>query len=305
MKAYHHYQRGLTLFEVSIAISVALAVLLSFAPYHIKLMERGLVEQTAQRAKMVYEAAINYRLDDRDGDGDSDGEWPSNTTELVNDGYLPDVALQTSWGGNIDLDSAGEDLQMKFSLPEMRFVNAVAAKLPVPKISGLEITQLIVRPGQEESLSQLQDLAGIRPWTGHHKAGDNDLTEVHTLKAKFIAAGEKVEVGASCSSEDGEEERDKPGVGARAIAEDDEVSVPVFCNGKIWVREDQMALSDCKVCVACKDGITWTPGRCNDASDNGWTQTEEACIYLDSLAVKFVCGKDSWDDWPNGKKKTR
>ena len=295
MKAYHHHQRGLTLFEVSIAISVALAVLLSFAPYYIKLMERGLVEQTAQRAKMVYEAAINYRLDSEDGD------WPNNTTELVNDGYLPDLAMQTSWGNDITLDLDDEDLQMKFSLPEVRFVNAVAAKLPVPEIDheSKEITQIIQRPGQEASLSELQDLAGIRAWTGHHEAGGNDLTDVHTLKAKFIVTDEAVELGESCSPPAGEEDRDKPGKGAWAIAEDSGVSVPVLCNGTRWVRQEKLDITSCKVCIACSDGNKWRMGACDEADDDGWAiSNKETCADAGNLGIKFVCGSDSSEGYP-------
>ena len=298
MKAYHHHQRGLTLFEVSIAISVALAVLLSFAPYYIKLMERGLVEQTAQRAKMVYEAAINYRLDGRDidGDGHADHVWPRNTTELVNDGYLPDLARQTSWGNDITLDLDDEDLQMKFTLPEMRFVNAVAAKLPVPEIDrdNMKITQIIQRPGQEASLSQLQDLAGIRAWTGDHEAGGNDLTDVHTLKAKFIVTDETVELGESCSPPAGQEDRNKPGKGAWAIAEDSGVSVPVLCNGTQWVRQDKLDIMSCKVCIACSDGGSWSMVACDFPDDDGWAYNRTADVCADDgfVAVKFVCGSD-------------
>jgi competence protein ComGC len=320
MKAYHHHQRGLTLLEVSIAISVALAVLLSFAPYHIKLMERGLVEQTAQRTKMVYEAAINYRLDNDNGD------WPQSTAVLKEAGYLPDVARQTSWGDSIALGFAsnGLDLEMKFSLPEMRFVNAVAAKLPVPKISGLEITQLIVRPGQEESLSQLQDLAGIRAWTGSHNADNNDLNKVGTLTAKFIATNQEVTLGASCSPATEDEKKNKPGKGGRAMIKlADGVFAPVFCDGTKWVREAQMAMSQCKVCIACKqkhpgsktDEIaeksgSWFRGACDYPDDDGWAVARDHLSGCGSngrgllqglagkhtqginLAIKFVCGPD-------------
>ena len=294
MKAYHHHQRGLTLFEVSIAISVALAVLLSFALYHIKLMERGLIEQTAQRAKMVYEAAINYRLDGRDidDDGYADHVWPNNTTELVNDGYLPDVALQTSWGGNIDLESEGEDLQMKFTLPDMRFVNAVAARLPVPKIVGLEITQLIVRPGQEASLNELQDLAGIRPWTGDYKAGRNDLTNVADIDTLRIRTDSVEEEGEDCEAY---------GVGTRAVIWNTSSNgpKPAFCDGSVWKKPDVLQMPSCKVCIACSDRATWRMHGCNDSSDNGWTVTaRNICAKSGRLAIKFVCGKDSSPEVP-------
>ena len=310
MKAYHHHQRGLTLLEVSIAISVALAVLLSFAPYHIKLMERGLVEQTAQRAKMVYEAAINYRLDN--------GDWPQSTAVLKGAGYLPDVARQTSWGHSIALGLAsnGLDLEMKFSLPE-RFVNAVAAKLPVPDITGREITQIIQRPGQEASLSQLQDLAGIRAWTGSHNADNNDLNKVGTLTAKFIATNHEVKLGASCSPATENEKKNKPGKGGRAMIKlGPGVFAPVFCNGTEWVREDLMPMSQCKVCIACKQknninktddharrGGSWQGGVCDYPDDDGWAVAREFVSGCGAdrrffetkginIAIKFVCGPD-------------
>ena len=320
MKAYHHHQRGLTLLEVSIAISVALAVLLSFAPYHIKLMERGLVEQTAQRTKMVYEAAINYRLDNDNGD------WPQSTAVLKEAGYLPDVARQTSWGGSIALESAsnGLDLEMKFSLPEMRFVNAVAAKLPVPEIDheSKEITQIIQRPGQEASLSQLQDLAGIRAWTGPHNADNNDLNKVGTLTAKFIATNQEVTLGASCSPATEDEKKNKPGKGGRAMIKlGDGDFAPVFCDGTKWVTEAH--LSQCKVCIACKHKHpqvktgasgqgrgSWFRGACDYPDDDGWAVARdflsgcgsngrgmddnwiEPYTQGISLAIKFVCGPD-------------
>ena len=290
MKAYHH-QRGLSLFEVSIATSVAFTVLLSFAPYYKKIMERGLVEQTAQRAKMVYEAAINYRLDGRDidGDGHADHVWPSSTTALKDAGYLPGVALQTSWGGNIDLESAGEDLQMKFSLPE-RFVNAVAAKLPVPVIDGMQITQLIVRPGQEASLSQLQDLAGRRAWTGSHNAGNNDLTNVADFQAKYIRATSVVPDGSPCEKE-----------GNRAMIWETTSNgpLPAFCDGNVWKKPDVLQMPRCKVCIACSDGNKWRMAACDEADDDGWAiSNKEVCADAGNLGIKFVCGPDSSEGYP-------
>ena len=91
------------------------------------------------------------------------------------------------------------------------------------------------------------------------------------------------------------------GEGARAIIETDTLGIyaPVFCDGEKWVMEEKLGLSDCKVCVACQDGSCWHLVSCNDASDNGWTITRESSCFsglggLGKLAVKLVCGKDSY-----------
>ena len=99
------------------------------------------------------------------------------------------------------------------------------------------------------------------------------------------------------------------GEGARAIIETDTLGIyaPVFCDGEKWVMEEKLGLSDCKVCVACQDGSRWHLVSCNDASDDGWTGMESrGSRCFDSwgkLAVKFVCGKDSYrDDKPSDRR---
>ena len=152
MKNDQYHKRGFTLFEVSVAMSIAIAALLSFVPYYIKIMERGLVEQTAHRAKMVYEAAINYRLD-------NNGTWPGNTAVLTTNNYIPAVAATTSWGDNFVLAPAANNrLSLEFDLPNAKFVRAVAARLPAPTITITDqdnkIEEFIVPPGQEAGLQQ-------------------------------------------------------------------------------------------------------------------------------------------------------
>ena len=177
---------------------------------------------------------------------------------------------------------------------------------------------------QEESLSQLQDLAGIRAWTGSHNADNNDLNKVGTLTAKFIATNQEVTLGASCSPATEDEKKNKPGKGGRAMIKlADGVFAPVFCDGTKWVREAQMAMSQCKVCIACKqkhpgsktDEIaekagSWFRGACDYPDDDGWAVARDHLSGCGSngrgllrglagkhtqginLAIKFVCGPD-------------
>ncbi|MGB2045915.1 MAG: type II secretion system protein [Porticoccaceae bacterium] len=286
MKNYQYHKRGFTLFEVSVALSIAIAALLSFVPYYIKIMERALVEQTAQRAKMVYEAAINYRFDN--------SQWPSDTAALKDADYLPAAATQTSWGTEIVLEPADNDndLNMKFTLPEVRFVNAVAARLPAPQIDGMEIKELIVRPGEEASVQNLQDLAGTRRWTGHRDAHGKNIFNVNALSTKniqteFIVTTLDVTDETVCTRE--------PLIGARAIKKGPDDSIlPAFCDGETWKTPQQLELSDCKVCIACSDGSEWRLVTCDEADDDGWAiSNKEVCANKGNLAIKFVCGPDS------------
>lgn len=293
MKRYQYPQRGLTLFEVSIALSVAIAAMLSFTSFYLKIMERGLIEQTVYRAKLVYEGALAYRIDKK--------QWPDDIDVLIDKSYIPELAAETSWGEDISFsETTGfTSLNMKFDVPSEPIGHSIAARLPTAQsltTAGVtEVTEFIAIPGQEFSLALLQDLAGDRPWTGHHEAGGNDLTDVHTLKAKFIVTDE-VQLGESCSASEGEEDRDKPGKGARAIAEHDGVSVPVLCNGTEWVRENKLEIMTCQVCVACSDGEDdgdWRAVACDKPDNDGWAVSHERhCLGGGYLAVKFVCGSD-------------
>ena len=100
------------------------------------------------------------------------------------------------------------------------------------------------------------------------------------------------------------------------------VFAPVFCNGTEWVREDLMPMSQCKVCIACKQknninktddharrGGSWQGGVCDYPDDDGWAVARDFLSGCGSngnnsdgqggtrtrginLAIKFVCGPD-------------
>ncbi len=80
MKDYQYRRRGLPYLIVSVALSIGITALLAFTPYYLKIMERGLIEQTAYRAKMVYEGAINYYIDNN--------QWPTDTAALSSGNYI-------------------------------------------------------------------------------------------------------------------------------------------------------------------------------------------------------------------------
>ena len=305
MKRYEYPQRGLTLFEVSVALSVAIAAMLGFTSFYLNIMERTAIEQTVYRAKLVYEGALAYRIKEK--------QWPGEIAVLTRDSYIPVIATQTSWGHDIFTGVQGSNLLIWITTPSKPIADSIAARLPAAAAdnNGGSVTVPVIPPGQEFSLALFQDLAGERPWTGHHEAGGNDLTDVHTLKAKFIATNEEVTVGDSCSAETDateEEKKNNPGKGARAMAEvTDGVFAPVFCDGTTWVREDKSALSDCKICLACGRRLFdqsgsrgrhfwytyWDPLVCNNASaDDRWTQTESTCEE-GYIALRFVCGEDN------------
>ena len=101
------------------------------------------------------------------------------------------------------------------------------------------------------------------------------------------------------------------------------VFAPVFCDGTKWVREAQMAMAQCKVCIACKHKHpnpdtdkaprlqgSWFLGACDYPDDDGWAVArdfESGCgtthkgvearrdfVHTQglNLAIKFVCGPD-------------
>ena len=103
-------------------------------------------------------------------------------------------------------------------------------------------------------------------------------------------------MGDSCSAETDateEEKKNKPGKGARAMAEvTDGVFASVFCDGTTWVREDQYAFSDCKVCITCVTHVDnfAMPETCGNLSE--WTDIDHvgcSAYVKDKLAIKFVC----------------
>ena len=96
---------------------------------------------------------------------------------------------------------------------------------------------------------------------------------------------------------------------------------PVFCDGTKWVTEAQLAISQCKVCIACKHKDpapksigrlkgSWFRGACDYPDDDGWAVARDFLSGCGSngrgmanglrnpytqgisLAIKFVCGPD-------------
>ena len=57
-------------------------------------------------------------------------------------------------------------------------------------------------------------------------------------------------------------------------------------------------ISDCKVCIACSDDIKWNGMVVCDGIDNdGWhSSATNFCADNGRLAIKFVCGTDSYSD---------
>lgn len=57
-------------------------------------------------------------------------------------------------------------------------------------------------------------------------------------------------------------------------------------------------INSCKVCVACSDDGAWNGMVvCNGAADDGWSSSaRNFCADSGRLAVKFVCGPDSYSD---------
>ena len=249
MKRYQYSQRGLTLFEVSVAISVAIMLLMAFTSFHLKIVERSLIEQTAYRAKLVYEATLNYRA--------NKGEWPEDTAALMDEGYIPELAAETSWGQDISVSgtTGARSLNMKFDVPSEPIGHSIAARLPTAQsltTAGVtEVTEFIAIPGQEFSLASLQDLAGNRPWEGDYKAGGHSLIDINnitgtgtftadTFTAGTIQTTSNVTLLGSCS----EEEK-----GARAMSRHNDKDYPVFCNGTIWKMVSEVP--NCEVCIGC------------------------------------------------------
>ena len=96
---------------------------------------------------------------------------------------------------------------------------------------------------------------------------------------------------------------------------------PVFCDGTKWVTEAQLAISQCKVCIACKHKDpapksigrlkgSWFRGACDYPDDDGWAVARDflsgcgtthrgidggrTLVHTQglNLAIKFVCGPD-------------
>ena len=54
----------------------------------------------------------------------------------------------------------------------------------------------------------------------------------------------------------------------------------------------------CKVCIACSDDYSWNGMTvCDGPTDNGWfVGGRDHCADRGRLAIKFVCGSDSYSD---------
>ena len=323
MKNYQYRRRGFTLFEVSVALSIGITALLAFTPYYLKIMERGLIEQTAYRAKMVYEGAINYYIDNN--------QWPTDTAALSSGNYIIGRAAQTSWGDNISVGviAADNSLALTFTVHKVGIANSIAAKLPTASVdSNLQITEVILPPmanaafATKADLNLLQDLAGTRAWAGSYHASGHDLRDIHRIYGKdkrnedgeithskfsagILEANGFVKLGGHC------------GVAfnggshlsafARYLTEHNSI-VPVYCNHE--GSADNLAIGkwrrlsglDCKVCIACSDGNEWRMAACDEADDDGWAiSNKQYCANAGNLGIKFVCGPDSSEGFPIAK----
>jgi prepilin-type N-terminal cleavage/methylation domain-containing protein len=322
MKDYQYRRRGFTLFEVSVALSIGITALLAFTPYYLKIMERGLIEQTAYRAKMVYEGAINYYIDNN--------QWPTDTAALSSGNYIIGRAAQTSWGEDISVDVIADNkLALTFTAHKVGIANSIAAKLPTASVdSNLLITEVILPPmanaafATKADLNLLQDLAGTRAWTGNYDAGGNDLINVRNIKgsensrveAGFLKPLRKISnTDRSCN--------DAPYLQG-AIAFIDETTKnftehwnsPVYCTSQwdpvnkkehyVWKRVGGLG---CKVCIACSEGSQWHNVACDEADDDGWAISHQNHCDEGNIAIKFVCGPDSFEKqfptatWENDK----
>jgi len=323
MKDYQYRRRGFTLFEVSVALSIGITALLAFTPYYLKIMERGLIEQTAYRAKMVYEGAINYYIDNN--------QWPTDTAALSSGNYIIARAAQTSWGDNISVDviAADNSLALTFTVHKVGIANSIAAKLPTASVdSNLQITEVILPPmanaafATKADLNLLQDLAGTRAWTGNHDAGGNNLINVRNIKGSetsMFEAGflkplfEINNTNRSCNDNSYLH-------GAIAFIEETSKDLtarfnsPVYCTSQwdpvnkkddyVWKRVGGL---DCKVCIACSEGSQWRNVACDEADDDGWAISHQNYCDKGNIAIKFVCGPDSFEKqfptatWENDK----
>jgi type II secretory pathway pseudopilin PulG len=175
MHSPRRLQAGVTFLELTIVIAILSAMIVSFVPFYINSVEKGLAYQTSERARLIYENVKRYRV--------VTGGWPASPATLVSGNYISTTATTTGWGGDFTLTPVSTNLSMSFTLPSPRFVNTIAGKLPAPTISGNTITESISPAGQELSLAALQDLAGLREWTGNYQAGGNDLIDLGNLEA--------------------------------------------------------------------------------------------------------------------------
>jgi competence protein ComGC len=240
MKRYQYSQRGLTLFEVSVAISVAIMLLMAFTSFYLKIVERSLIEQTVYRAKLVYEGALAYRIDNK--------QWPGSITVLTSGSYIPRLAAETSWGEDIFTAVGHSNLIMYIPTPSRPIADSIAARLPAAEVAtvGDSLSVTIIPPGQEFSLASLQDLAGTRPWEGDYNADGYSLTNIQdihgdgTFTAGTIQTTRDVTLEGSCSQEE---------KGARAMSRHNDNVYPVFCNGTIWKMVSEVP--NCEVCIGC------------------------------------------------------
>lgn len=310
MKDYQYRRRGFTLFEVSVALSIGITALLAFTPYYLKIMERGLIEQTAYRAKMVYEGAINYYIDNN--------QWPTDTAALSSGNYIIARAAQTSWGDNISVDviAADNSLALTFTVHKVGIANSIAAKLPTASVdSNLQITEVILPPmanaafATKADLNLLQDLAGTRAWTGNYDAGGKELTNVGNIRgaehsmfeAGFLKPLTRIStIDPSCNNASFLQ-------GAIARIEETRKNFtefwhsPVYCTPQwdpvkkevnyVWKRVGGLG---CKVCIACSDDNEWRMAACDEADDDGWAISKKnVCASSGNIAIKFVCGPDA------------
>lgn len=319
MKDYQYRRGGFTLFEVSVALSIGITALLAFTPYYLKIMERGLIEQTAYRAKMVYEGAINYYIDNN--------QWPTDTAALSSGNYIIARAAQTSWGDNISVDviAADNSLALTFTVHKVGIANSVAAKLPTASVdSNLQITEVILPPmanaafATKADLNLLQDLAGTRAWTGNYDAGGNDLINVRNIKgsensrveAGFLKPLRKIRnTDRSCNNASYLQ-------GAIAFIEEttknftEHWNSPVYCtpqwdpvNKKVHYVWKRVGGLGCKVCIACSNLEEWHNVACDEADDDGWAMSHQGyCDHPGNIAIKYVCGPDSFEnEFPTAK----
>lgn len=308
MKDYQYRRRGFTLFEVSVALSIGITALLAFTPYYLKIMERGLIEQTAYRAKMVYEGAINYYIDNN--------QWPTDTAALSSGNYIIGRAAQTSWGEDISVDVIADNkLALTFTAHKVGIANSIAAKLPTASVdSNLLITEVILPPmanaafATKADLNLLQDLAGTRAWTSNYDAGGNDLINVGHItgsttsifEAGFLKPTGKIDT-TSCN--------DAP-FQYHSIALIEEIKnsterwdSPVYCtpqwdpvNKKVHYVWKRVGGLGCKVCIACSEGSKWHNVACDEADDDGWAISHKNQCDRGNIAIKFVCGPDSFEE---------
>lgn len=173
------YQKGFTLFELFLVMTLTTIVTTAYAPHYSSVLNERRAERDLSNTAHILDAAKQYRA--------VNGSWPCSDgiNTLITDGYLRGVTDTNSFENTVTTSCDGDIFQIiQTTAPGWGeyFAQGIGATEILDASTGQVRTNTGI-PGREMSLSALLPHDGSVAWSGSMDAGGNNLTSVGNIYA--------------------------------------------------------------------------------------------------------------------------